>query len=73
MEQPAVPQGEFHHFQLVDAEGKIPVSISVLVHYNNQPTLTDILNQEPINEEDIIDFHYALKEFDGNYIKALSK
>lgn len=72
MEDSTTPQGEFHHFQLVDAEGRIPVSISILVHYNNQQSSMKIGSSEPISEEDIINFHYALKEFDGNYTKAFT-
>ena len=72
MEESSTPQGEFHHFQLVDAEGRIPVSISVLVHYNNQASPSSLTVFEPISDQDIIDFHYALKGFDGNYNQAFS-
>ena len=66
-------EGEFHHFQLVDPEGRIPVSISVLVHYNQSENTPSGTWQNPIEEDDVIDFHFALKQFDGNYISALSK
>lgn len=70
-EDELTPQGEFHHFQLVNAEGEIPVSISVLVHYNQKAARQK--NQlDPINADDIIDFHDALQEFDGDFIKAFS-
>lgn len=63
------PQGEFHHFQLVDAEGRIPFSISVLVHYNYRESLNN-KQTDPISADEIINFHYALKGFDGNFTHA---
>ena len=66
------PQGEFHHFQLVNQEGDIPVSISVLVHYN-QKSEGFMYQQAPITADDIIAFHEGLKKFDGDFAKAFTK
>jgi len=66
-------KGEFHHFQLVDAEGRIPVSISVLVHYNPAEREEDEGSKKPISEQEVIDFHFALKEFNGDYLQAFSR
>ncbi len=68
-EQP-VPQGEFHHFQLVNSDGEIPFSISVLVHFGSKKL--EMLPEEgdPISANDIIELHEALKTFDGDFIKA---
>ena len=66
-----LPNGEFHHFQLVNGTGEVPLSISLLVHYNRttgQFTPADT----PISAEDVIEFHDALKSFDGNFINAIS-
>ena len=70
-EQP-LPQGEFHHFQLVGSDGEIPFSISLLVHFN--PKRSDMLLEpgDPITTNDIIEFHEGLKSFDGDFIKAFS-
>ncbi len=72
MEEKIPQDGEFHHFQLVDQDGNIPFSISVLVHYN-QKSARHEANLEPISSNDIIEFHDALRGFDGDYIAALSK
>jgi hypothetical protein len=64
-------QGEFHHFQLVDSEGRIPVSVSILVHYNYKRDKDEVTDEpQAISEDEIIDFHYALKGFDGNFVHA---
>ena len=65
------PNGEFHHFQLVNASGEVPLSISVMVHYNRNGQQTG-REQDPISPEDIMELHEALKKFDGNYITAFS-
>lgn len=65
------PQGEFHHFQLVSSNGEIPLSISVLVHYN-QPQSLYRPSLEPINADDVIQFHEDLQSFDGDFITAFS-
>ena len=62
-------QGEFHHFQLVDAEGHVPLSISVLVHYNYRDS-PNSKPADPISADDVVNFHYALKGFDGNFTHA---
>ena len=67
MEEPQ--QGEFHHFQLFDAEGRIPLSISVLVHYNYRDSQNNKA-ADPISADDVVNFHYALKGFDGNFTHA---
>lgn len=63
------PKGEFHHFQLVNQQGDIPMSISILIHYN-RPELLEDLETAPISTNDIIEFHEAFQKFDGNYGKA---
>jgi len=65
------PQGEFHHFQLVNSQGEVPVSISVLVHYNQQPARPD-QSLPPLETDDVIQFHEDLQQFDGDFIKAFS-
>lgn len=70
MNEETLPQGEFHHFQLVNSEGDIPLSISVLVHFNRPAMALPEDQRAPIGANDIIDLHEALKEFDGDYIKA---
>lgn len=67
------PQGEFHHFQLVSSSGDIPVSISVLVHYNQTNPPVGHYTQPPISTDDIIRLHDELEAFDGDFIKAFSK
>ena len=69
MNEELPPQGEFHHFQLVNQNGDIPLSISVLVHYNRKENQE---LQEPITANDIIEFHQALQSFDGNFVKAFA-
>lgn len=66
-EQP-VPQGEFHHFQLVNTDGEVPISISVLVHYNNRQSTPEQVSV--LGTNDVIAMHDALEHFDGDYIKA---
>ncbi len=68
-EQP-MPQGEYHHFQLVSSDGDIPVSISVLVHFGTKRQEATPGTSEPISANDIIAFHEGLKTFDGDFIKA---
>ncbi|MCC2631674.1 MAG: hypothetical protein K0S20_373 [Patescibacteria group bacterium] len=69
MNEETMPQGEFHHFQLVNSEGEVPLSISVLVHYNRKNGF-EFVDKTPITANDIIDFHEAFKNFDGDYSKA---
>ena len=70
MNEEAIPQGEFHHFQLVNSDGDVPLSISVLVHYNNRKTPITGFSGAPISANDIISFHESLKDFDGDYSAA---
>lgn len=65
-------EGEFHHFQMFDAEGNIPFSVSLLVHYNqkNRRRQREII---PLETNDIISFHDELEGFDGNFIKTFSE
>lgn len=65
------PPGEFHHFQLVDQNGQIPLSVSVLVHFNRERQKAPF--QQPISDDDIIHFHFALKAFDGNFAGAFNR
>jgi len=68
------PNGEFHHFQLVNSNGDVPLSISVLVHYTgNKLGSQSQAPDSPIGTEEILEFHEALKAFDGNFINAFSK
>ena len=72
MEEASNPQGEFHHFQLVNQEGDIPLSISVLVHYNQRAINNNqLLN--PITADEVIAFHEDLQKFDGDFTKAFRK
>ncbi len=71
MNEETAPQGDFHHFQLVNSDGEIPISISVLVHFNRKSSFS-IEEGAPITANDIIHFHEALKDFDGDYIKAFT-
>lgn len=73
MEEKETPEGEFHHFQLVDPDGFVPMSISVLVHYNPRAARNESAADDPISADDIIALHDALQTFDGNYLAALSK
>lgn len=70
MQELEQPQGEFHHFQLVSANGEIPLSVSVLVHYNQLPPSFE--TPEAITSDDIIALHEGLRSFDGDFIKAFS-
>lgn len=73
--EPLLPaEGEFHHFQLVNAEGEVPLSISLLVHIN--PKMAQAYSQTetaPISTDEILQLHEALQEFDGDFINAFSK
>lgn len=64
--------GEFHHFQLVDGQGEIPLSISVLIHYNH-PELDPKQQIPPLSADDVLELHSALASFDGNYSKAFKQ
>ena len=65
--------GEFHHFQLVNQDGEVPFSVSVLVHYNAGKESSAIdSSRPPISAEEIIAFHNALSEFDGDFVKAFA-
>lgn len=66
-------EGELHHFQLVNADGQVPISITLLVHVNRS-TPTG-LHQElsPLTANDVLAFHDAMRNFDGNFIKAFKK
>lgn len=72
MNQPSQPEGEFHHFQLVNQEGEIPFSISVLVHYN-QKSQQQASHAAPISADEVIEFHETIQQFDGDFIKAFKK
>lgn len=70
--EPQLPaEGEFHHFQLVNSEGEVPLSISLLIHVN--PRLTKGVAADPISADDVLAFHQALQKFDGDFITAFSK
>ena len=64
------PQGEFHHFQLVNSNGDIPFSISVLVHLNQPVSPTFAQEGIPISSEEVLQLHEELEHFDGDYIRA---
>lgn len=66
------PEGEFHHYQIVDPEGNVPFSISILVHLNNK-SAKDKINLEPITTADMITFHKELESFDGDFLKSFSE
>ena len=63
-------EGFFQHFQLVNNQGEIPVSISVLIHYNKPSA--PLRMEEPITSSDVIDLHNALQQFDGNFSSAFN-
>lgn len=69
---PQQPEGEFHHFQLVSQDGEVPLSITLLLHVNRAASGP---HQEltPISADDIVAFHDAFRQFDGNFIKAFKK
>lgn len=69
MEPIKPPEGEFHHFQMIDQEGDIPFSVSVLVHYNDQKAGKK-KELSPISPDDVLLLHEGLNRFDGNFIKA---
>lgn len=73
--EPLLPaEGEFHHFQLVNSEGEVPLSISLLVHIN--PKMARALAQtdtSPISTDEVLQLHEALEQFDGDFIQAFSK
>lgn len=69
-EEFGVPDGEFHHFQLVNAEGEIPMSISLLIHVNPQLMGKFAQPSNPITANDVIALHDALENFNGDFISA---
>lgn len=66
------PEGEFHHFQLVNTQGDVPMSISILIHLNPKALGLPLGSQEPIGASDIIALHDALQDFNGDFISAFS-
>ena len=72
--EPMLPtEGEFHHFQLVNSEGEVPLSISVLVHINPKSLSTGSSLENPISADDVLAFHEELKAFDGDFSAAFTK
>ncbi len=65
------PQGEFHHFQLVNPSGEVPFSITIMVHVNRSAGSDHGL--APIDANEVIQFHDALQTFNGDFITALAK
>jgi hypothetical protein len=51
--------GEFHHYQLVDPQGNMPVSISVLVHHAGA-TPSASQGKKPLTIEDALAFHDSI-------------
>lgn len=66
-------EGEFHHFQLVNSEGEVPLSISVLVHINPKSLGSASSSEEPISADDVLAFHEELKAFDGDFSAVFTK
>lgn len=64
--------GEFHHFQLVNADGEIPLSISILVHVNQKALEKQRVPATPITANEVLEFHEALSAFNGDFISAFS-
>ena len=64
--------GEFHHFQLVNANGEIPLSISILVHVNAKSLNQHSAPATPITTNEVLEFHEALRGFNGDFISAFS-
>ncbi|HSI20150.1 MAG TPA: hypothetical protein VLA04_00350 [Verrucomicrobiae bacterium] len=73
MEPLQQPEGEFHHFQLVNQNGEVPLSISLLVHVNRAAAFGSPADLPPLSTDDVIALHDALRKFDGNFIKAFQK
>lgn len=71
--EPLQPEGEFHHFQLISPDGQVPLSISVLLHVNRVAAPGSPSDAAPIDSNDVIALHEALRQFDGNFIKAFQK
>ena len=69
-EEFGIPEGEFHHFQLVNVDGDIPLSISVLIHVNPKVLGKVTMPQTPITSNDVIALHDALQNFNGDFISA---
>jgi hypothetical protein len=69
--EPMQPEGEFHHFQLVTPDGDVPLSVSILVHYNRQGNQARS-NLKPITANDIISLQKSLEGFDDDFAKAFS-
>ncbi|MBU6389348.1 hypothetical protein KGQ71_02425 [Patescibacteria group bacterium] len=72
MDEDVKPAGEFHHFQLVNTDGDVRLSISVLVHYSKGEG-SFAQEMPPIGDNEIIDLHEALQHFDGDYAKAFNR
>lgn len=72
MEPMQQPEGEFHHFQLISPDGNVPLSITVLLHLPRSSAFFQE-NAEPLNADDVLALHDALRHFDGNFIKAFQK
>ena len=72
--EPLLPtEGEFHHFQLVNSEGEVPLSISLLVHINPKSLSSGPSLEGPISTDDVLDFHEELKAFDGDFSAVFTK
>ena len=65
--------GEFHHFQLVNQDGEIPMSISVLIHVNPKALGKQPVSANPISTSDVLALHDALKGFNGDFITAFTQ
>jgi hypothetical protein len=68
MEDAYKPDGEFHHFQLAQANADMPFNISVLFHISG-PKSSDL---PPISTNDILAFHQAYQSFDGDFSGAFT-
>ncbi len=68
-----LPEGEFHHFQLVGQDGEIPLSVSILVHVNPKASRSPLVGENPITSNDVLALHEALQSFDGDFVTAFSK
>lgn len=73
MEPLQQPEGEYHHFQLVSQDGEVPLSITLLLHVHKPAADGAQSDLTPINADDVIALHDALRQFDGNFIKAFKR
>jgi hypothetical protein len=64
-------EGDFHHFQLINQDGDVPMSISVLVHVN---TPAHAAAAAPaLTADDVLALHNELERYNGDFITAFKR